>query len=60
MFFLWNYGKMYKDWIGFGGGIMDDKMNYYLIFREEWYGFYYDGKVLLIEVELDNIKSVND
>ena len=39
---------------------MDDKMNYYPISREEWHGFYHDGKAPLTEAELDNIKSVND
>ncbi|MDH5058337.1 type I pantothenate kinase [Enterococcus faecalis] len=39
---------------------MDDKMNYYPISREEWNGFYHDGKAPLTEAELDNIKSVND
>ena len=39
---------------------MDDKMNYYPISREEWLGFYHDGKAPLTEAELDNIKSVND
>ena len=39
---------------------MDDKMNYYPISREEWQGFYHDGKAPLTEAELDNIKSVND
>ena len=35
---------------------MDDKMNYYPISREEWHGFYHDGKAPLTEAELDNIK----
>lgn len=35
-------------------------MNYYPISREEWHGFYHDGKAPLTEAELDNIKSVND
>lgn len=39
---------------------MDHKMNYYPISREEWHGFYHDGKAPLTEAELDNIKSVND
>jgi len=39
---------------------MDDKMNHYPISREEWHGFYHDGKAPLTEAELDNIKSVND
>lgn len=36
---------------------MDDKMNYYPISREEWHGFYHDGKAPLTEAELDNIKD---
>ncbi|AIM24440.1 pantothenate kinase CoaA [Melissococcus plutonius] len=39
---------------------MDDKINYYPISREEWRGFYRDGKALLTAEELEHIKSLND
>lgn len=39
---------------------MDDKMNYYLIPREEWQGFYRNGKAPLTKEELENIKGFND
>lgn len=39
---------------------MDDKMNYYPISREEWQGFYHNGKAPLTEEELENIKGFND
>lgn len=39
---------------------MDDKMNYYLIPREEWQGFYHNGKAPLTKEELENIKGFND
>lgn len=39
---------------------MDDKMNYYPISREEWQGFYHNGKAPLTEEELEDIKGFND
>lgn len=39
---------------------MDDKMNYYPIPREEWQGFYHNGKAPLTEEELESIKGFND
>lgn len=39
---------------------MDDKLNYYAISREEWQGFYHNGKAPLTEQELESIKSFND
>lgn len=39
---------------------MDNKMNFYRISREEWQGFYRDGKAPLTEAELESIKGFND
>lgn len=39
---------------------MDDKLNYYAISREEWQGFYHNGKAPLTEQELESIKGFND
>ncbi|MDH6363882.1 type I pantothenate kinase [Enterococcus sp. PF1-24] len=39
---------------------MKEKTNYYRIARDEWQGFYRNGKAPLTEEELDNIKGFND
>jgi type I pantothenate kinase len=39
---------------------MENLSNYYQVPREQWQGFYTNGKMSLTQSELDNIKSLND
>lgn len=39
---------------------MEELMNYYQVPREQWQGFYTNGRMSLTQSELDNIKSLND